>query len=109
MPMTAFFFRRAPGVRWTPVRQERHATQMADDALEATPGASHGSCGLVLPDSFALRLGARRHVTPRNPVHCPLEDTALRQWCVRLQNGACPNETADETPDETPVFLKLPG
>jgi hypothetical protein len=102
--MTAFLFRRAPGVRWTHPRQERHAMPAADDALEAPPehGTSHVSCGLVLPESFALRLGARRHITPRNPVSCPLEETVLRQWCVRLQNGACPNDG----PAEAPVFLK---
>ena len=85
--------------------------ETSDDAFDATPcapqpgGANHVPCGLVLPESFALRLGARRHVTPRNPVSCPLDETALRQWCVRLQNGACPNEKLAETP----VFLKRPG
>lgn len=65
-------------------------------------GTSEMSCGLALPESFALRLGAHRHVTPRNPVHCPLEDTALRQWCVRLQNEACPKDASTEAP----VFVK---
>lgn len=103
--MSAFTFRRAPSVRWTPRLPDRHVTQERDDAHIVPPfarGVGKTSCGLTLPEGFALRLGARRHVSPRNPVSCPLEETALRQWCVRLQKGACPNET----PTEAPVFVK---
>ncbi|WP_322042023.1 hypothetical protein [Paraburkholderia sp. J67] len=53
-------------------------------------GIRETRCGLELPDSFALKLGARTHATPRNPVDCPLDESALRQWCVRLQSGKCP-------------------
>lgn len=104
--MSAFAFRRAPGMRWTPRLPQRHPE--ADEPHEAAGfaplarGTSETSCGLALPESFALRLDVRRHVTPRNAVCCPLEDTALRQWCVRLQNDACPKDA----PAEAPVFLK---
>ncbi|WP_321933292.1 hypothetical protein [Paraburkholderia sp. J8-2] len=104
--MSAFSFRRAPGMRWAP-RLPQHQS-MEDEPHAASGfaplarGTSETSCGLVLPESFALRLGAQRHVTPRNPVCCPLEDTALRQWCVRLQNEACPMDA----PAEAPVFLQ---
>jgi hypothetical protein len=108
--MAAFTFRRAPGVRWTPRLPDREAMQAGGAAHAAEPhtpcahGASESACGLELPDSYKLRLVASRHVTPRNPVSCPLEDTALRQWCVRLQNDACPQGT----PVEVPVYLKRP-
>ncbi|QGZ57204.1 hypothetical protein [Paraburkholderia acidiphila] len=104
--MSAFSFRRAPGMRWTP-RLPQH--QSVEDKPHATAGfaplargTSETSCGLALPLSFALRLDAHRHVTPRNPACCPLEDTALRQWCVRLRSGACPMDA----PAEAHVFLQ---
>lgn len=66
-----------------------------------TRGTNEMACDLVLPDAFALRLEARGALTPRSPARCPLEATALRQWCVRLRNDACPLEAV-----EAPVFLK---
>jgi hypothetical protein len=106
--MAAFTFRRAPGVRWTPRLPDREAMRESGEAHAAEPcapfahDASETACGLELPESFRLRLVASRHVTPRNPVSCPLDDTALRQWCVRLRNDACPQDE----PVEVPVFLK---
>ncbi|WP_322032538.1 hypothetical protein [Paraburkholderia sp. J76] len=104
--MSAFSFRRAPGVRWTPRPPQRrragHEPGLPEEFAPLARGTSQTPCGIALPERFALRLGAHRHVTPRNPVCCPLEDTALRQWCVRLQNEACPRET----PAEAPVLLR---
>jgi hypothetical protein len=59
-------------------------------------------CGIELPDAYALRLEARTHATVRNAVGCPLDASVLRQWCVRRQSGACP----EQAPSAAPGFLQ---
>lgn len=103
--MSAFGFRRAPGVRWTP-GLPFHGARITDWDAPASHapmarGAIESACDLALPDAFALRREARDHLTPRSPVCCPLEATALRQWCVRLQSQGCPLQEQD-----APVFLQ---
>lgn len=74
------------------------STPHAHVPLARGSGIDTTRCGLELPVEFALKLGARTHATPRNPVLCPLADSALRQWCVRMQSGACPIRT-DQSED----------
>ncbi|WP_322104306.1 hypothetical protein [Paraburkholderia sp. J41] len=71
----------------------------------ATPRGARDltTCDLALPEAFALRLEARAVRSPRAPACCPLEATALRQWCVRLQRAACPLEAVNAA--EAPIFL----
>ncbi|CAG9274219.1 hypothetical protein [Paraburkholderia unamae] len=97
--MSVFFLRRAPGVRWTPRLPEHRGEH---DGGEMPRTSKTSPCDLVLPESFALRLAVHHPVTPRSPVRCPLDETALRQWCVRLQNDDCPNKASHEAP----MFLK---
>ncbi|HKT99812.1 MAG TPA: hypothetical protein VJS30_25305 [Paraburkholderia sp.] len=83
------------------VRALHHGGDAA--ALDAAPPAREAGvratcCGIELPDGYALRLEARTHATPRNPVACPLETSVLRQWCVRMQRGACPEQAQDAAP-----------
>ncbi|MDR3097464.1 MAG: hypothetical protein LBV73_10355 [Paraburkholderia sp.] len=87
------------GVR-APRRDDDAATEStAQSAREGSLRAT--CCGIELPDAYALRLEARTHGTSRNPVGCPLEASALRQWCVRNQHGTCP----EQAPPVAPAFL----
>jgi hypothetical protein len=119
--MPVFSLRQAPSLRWVArtaepcgQRVERSACDAASqeypDALAPLAplaplargtGVRATCCGLELPDGYALRLEARTHATARNPVGCPLEASALRQWCVRLQHGTCPQQSRRAAP----VFL----
>jgi len=106
--MPVFSLRQAPSLRWMPrtagprgVRLPRHGGDAAplDPALPAREaGVRVTRCGIELPDAYALRLEARTHATPRNPPGCPLEASVLRQWCVRSQCGACPEQGEPATP-----------
>ncbi|QGZ63241.1 hypothetical protein [Paraburkholderia acidisoli] len=102
--MSAFGFRRAPGVRWTPSLRFHQAASGDDTRTSFAPmarGAHETVCDLALPPAFALRREACQPVTPRSTQCCPVEATALRQWCVRLQRGACPLQAQG-----APEFLK---
>ncbi|HEV3428826.1 MAG TPA: hypothetical protein VG320_13195 [Paraburkholderia sp.] len=108
--MSVFPLRPSSSLRWLARTAEPVGQRLEHRACDRTPQGqallSRGSgiratlCGLALPDSFALKLGARTHATPRNPVACPLEESALRQWCVRRQSGNCP-ECLKQAEDET--------
>ncbi|NIE65786.1 hypothetical protein [Burkholderia sp. Ax-1719] len=103
--MSVFPLRPSPSLRWLARTAEPCGQRIDHRACDSTPqghaplargsGIDTTRCGLELPVEFALKLGARTHATPRNPVLCPLADSALRQWCVRLQSGACPDCAQD--------------
>ncbi|MBB3257667.1 hypothetical protein F4827_002532 [Paraburkholderia bannensis] len=101
--------RPSPSLRWLARTTEPCGQRIKHRTCDGTPqghvplargsGIDTTRCGLELPVEFALKLAARTHATPRNPVLCPLSDSALRQWCVHLQSGACPNRAREgETP-----------
>ncbi|MBN3853794.1 hypothetical protein G3N59_10420 [Paraburkholderia sp. Ac-20340] len=100
--MSVFSLRPSPSLLWMARTAEPADQRLEHRACDSTSHAplARGSgidstrCGLELPVKFALKLGARTHATPRNPVNCPLADNALRQWCVRRQSGQCPEENA---------------
>ncbi|WP_028218728.1 hypothetical protein [Paraburkholderia oxyphila] len=109
--MPVFSIRQAPSLKWmartaepSGVRALRHDGGATRDhaALKRESGVRATRCGIELPDAYALRLEARTHATPHNPVGCPLEGSALRLWCVRRQHGECP----EQAPATTPAFLQ---
>ena len=69
-----------------------HAPSARESGVRAT------CCGIALPDTYALRLEARTHATLRNPVGCPLAESVLRQWCIRMQHGECPEQAQSAAP-----------
>jgi hypothetical protein len=99
--MAVFPLRPSPSLRWLARTAEPDEQRLNHRACDSTSqghvplargsGIDTTRCGLELPVEFALRLGARTHATPRNPVLCPLADSAVRQLCVRLKSGACPD------------------
>lgn len=90
------------GVRMLHHGGDAAGLRRAPHAREA--GVRVTCCGIELPDAYALRLEARTHTTPSNPPGCPLEASVLRQWCVRNQRGACP----EQAQPATPAFLQKP-
>ena len=108
--MPVFLLRQAPSLRWMArtaepcgVRALRHGGAAQDPKPPARESGVRATfCGIELPDGYALRLEARTHATPHNPVGCPLEGSALRLWCIRRQQGECP----EQAPVATPAFLQ---
>ncbi|CAG9217541.1 conserved hypothetical protein [Paraburkholderia tropica] len=111
--MPVFSLRPAPSLRWVARTSEpcgvptisRDVACLSGETPAPENGTRVAACGLALPASFALRLEARQHVKPRGAQSCPLDTSALRQWCVRLQGGGCPRE-ADA---QAPAFLRSAG
>ncbi|QBQ99209.1 hypothetical protein [Paraburkholderia pallida] len=108
--MPVFPIRLAPSLKWMARTAEPrgvHALRQGGGVLRHHAAPKHESgvratcCGIELPDAYALRLEARTHATPHNPVGCPLEGSALRLWCVRKLQGECPRAGACGDPRDS--------